>query len=229
MNPKFNEIKSFQVDNQLPIPEQNELVVFQRAMACLEEEYLQILNQTHPSQIAIFRLNEAEAIKKLKVAENERDMRLSSIEAIYEDEKKSIEKKYDNSKKSLFERTSSAISKCDVHLINELKNMYPERKKKLESLLLDISRSPPDEQIMQKVQHNIPKQLGMTVKDHEREHDSNAIKSEANSLNRDDETSFFIEQSLSKAVNAKSRKSRFSIDLPTKEKAEEIDVSDDEE
>lgn len=219
-----NEIQDFTIDEKLPESEQNELIVFQRAMACLEEEYLQVLNQVHPSQIAIFKLNEAEANEKLRIAANEKATRLSTIDSIYEEEQKSIEKNFKNSKKALFERTSSSISKCDTHLINELKNRYPERRRKFDSLLLDIPRHPQDGQIMQKVQHVIPKPLSISVSDH-RDHDFTAIKNEMNSLN--EESSMFAEQNSSKF--GKSRKSRFTTDLSNKDRVDDSESSDNED
>lgn len=226
--PDFNEIKNFPIDAQLPEAEQNELLVFQTAMAYLEQEYLQVLNNIHPSQIAIYKLNEEQANEKVYIAQREKEMRFSAIQGIYEDEKKSIERKYDNSKKSLFERTFSSFSKCDSHLINELKNMYPERKKKFDSLLLDIPHCPHDGQIMQKIVHNVPKTPSISVTDHDREHDFAAIKNEINSINKEEENAMFMIQIAAKSANSKFRKPKYPIDMPNRDKVD-IDASEDDE
>ena len=69
-------------------------------MACLEDEYLQVLNKVHPSHIAIHKINEEEAHEKLRIASEEKELKLLTIENLHEDISKDIEKKFDNSKKS---------------------------------------------------------------------------------------------------------------------------------
>lgn len=226
----FNEIKNFSIDQNLPEPEKNELLVFQRAMACLEDEYLQVLNKVHPSQIAIHKINEEEAHEKLRIASEEKELKLLTIENLHEDVSKDIEKKFDNSKKSLCERTFNTMLKCDSYIVTELKNLYQDKKKKFDFSSLDIPKCPPDSQIMQKVAQGPPKTFSIYVSD-QRDHDFTAIKNEINNMNKGEgmSTSFSEHNDTKTSSNFKNRKFRYTNEIENKEKMDESDVSDNED